>query len=202
VEEYQRLSPLVPVLHSRAARLAGKDAIRACAKRLGMLSRQGGRTGLAIEHELEMDVFQDYLLYMYRPHGLSLVQQMLNRHLYAQGSDEHGLLQGLVQARFSVFWLKEVHPEGGVVVLDVITGEELFLLDQSLPQQEVKGLLTAFRRFPFREAWMHTGASMSFGIIEDAGNLRPMGRFLNEQEERELNEANILRWRAMLRENG
>ncbi|ADW18861.1 hypothetical protein Despr_2726 [Desulfobulbus propionicus DSM 2032] len=201
VAEYKRLWPLMPVLHARAAKLAGKEAIRACGKRLGMFSKQNGKFVIGFEHELEMDVFQDYLLYMYRPRGFSLVRQLLNRKLYPQGSDERMLLEGMIQARFSVFWLREIVPAGGVVALDVITGEELFILDQSLPQQgDAVGLLTAFRLFPFGDAWMHTGANMSFGRIEDAGDLRPLGRFLSEKEERQLNEANIRRWRALLGE--
>ena len=199
--EHRRLWPLMPIIHARIAKLAGKEAVRACAKRLHMFSKQGNKLGIHFEHELEMDVFQDYLLYMYRPRGFSLVRQMFNRNRYPQGSDEQMLLAGMAQARFSVFWIRETHPAGGLVALDVITGEDFFILNQLLPQQQdVTGVLTTFRVFPFRGVWMHTGANMAFGQIEDAGDLRPMGRRLNEKEERDLNESNIRRWRALLKE--
>ena len=199
--EYQRLWPLMPVLHSRIARLAGKDAIKACAKRLGLLSKQGGRTGIAFTHDLEAEIFQDYLLYMHRPRGFSLVRQFFNRKPYPPGSDEHQLLSGMVQARFSAFWIRGVHPAGAFVALDVITGKEHVVLDRALTGQEAAiGLLSAFRVFPLKNVWMHTGANMSFGRIEDAGDLRPLGRVLNEQQEQELNEENIRRWRALLKE--
>jgi hypothetical protein len=110
------------------------------------------------------------------------------------------LLEGMNQARFSVFWVKELVPASGMVVLDVITGEELFVLDQSLPDQEVVGLLAAFRIFPFRDVWMHTGASMAFGIISEPQGLKPLGRRLNDKEEQELNEENFLRWRALIKD--
>lgn len=201
VAEYQRLWLLMPVLHSRIAKLAGKEAIRACAKRLHMFSKHAKTIGVHFEYEEEMDVFQDYLLYMYRPHGFNLVRQLFNRNLYAQGSDERRLLEGMVQARFSIFWVKDLHPSGGLIVFDVITGEDFFLLNQARSQQDVRGLLATFRIFPFHDVWMHTGANMTFGRIEDASELQAMGRYLTDQEERELNEANIHRWRALLRED-
>ena len=198
--EYQRLWPLVPVLHANIGKLAGKDAVKACAKRLGMLNKQGGKIGIHFEHEVEMDIFQDYLIYMHRPRGFSLARQMLNRNRYPQGSDERMLLGNMVQARFSLFWVRELHSAGGFVALDVITGEDFFLLDQSIPHQGEVGLLIALRLFPFHNAWMHTGATMVFGRIDDASGLQPQGRRFNEQEERELNEENIRRWRDIIRE--
>ena len=140
------------------------------------------------------------MIYMYRPRGFSLVKQMRNRKPYPEGSDEQRLLEAMHQARFSLFWIKELHQSGGMVVLDVITGEELFVMDQSLPQQEVVGLVAAFRVFPFRDVWMHTGASMAFGIIRDPKDLAPLGRHLDEKEEQKLNEENFLRWRAFVRD--
>jgi len=198
--EYRRLWPLIPNLHASIARLAGKEAIKTCARRLGMLSKQGGRLGVAFDHELEAEIFQDYLIYMHRPRGFSLVRQMRNRKRYPQGSDEQMLLEGMAQARFSAFWIKAVHQDGGFAALDVIRGEELFVLDQSLPRQDAVGLFAAFRIFPFRGVWLHTGAHMAFGTINDATGMQPLGRVLNDQEERALNEENIRRWRALLGE--
>jgi hypothetical protein len=198
--EYRRLWPLMPVLHSRVAKLAGKEAIRACAKRLRMFNKQGNKLGIHFAHELEIDVFQDYLLYMYRPRGFSLVRQMLNRNRYPQGSDEQMLLAGMAQARFSLFWIKELDPAGGFLALDIISGKDFFILDQSLPQQDARGMLMSFRIFPLRNVWMHTGANMSFGQIDDPKKVKPLNCLLSENEERQLNEDNFLYWRELLRE--
>ena len=200
VAEYKRLWPLIPKLHANITKLADKNAIKACAKRLRITTGQGKKTGMLLLNQYETDLFQDYLCYMYRPRGFSLVRQMRNRKPYPAGSDEQMLLEGMHQARFSLFWVKELHPSGGMVVLDVITGEELFVLDQSLPRQEVVGLLAAFRVFPFRDVWMHTGASMAFGIISDSDGLKPLSRKLDPKQEQELNEENFFRWRALIRD--
>lgn len=200
--EYQRLWPLMAKLQTTIARLADKQAIRACAKRLGIYTRKGTKLGIVFTNEYETELFQDYLIYMYKPRGFSLVRQMRNRRPYPEGSDEQQLLEGMHQARFSLFWVKELHPAGGMIVLDVITGEELFVLDQSLPRQEVTGLLAAFRIFPFLGVWMHTGANMAFGLISDSEGLQPLGRRLNDKEEQALNEENFSRWRALLQNQG
>ena len=44
VAEYARLRPVTVRLHNIAARMAGKEAVRACARRLQMLSRRDGRS--------------------------------------------------------------------------------------------------------------------------------------------------------------
>jgi len=199
VTEYNRLWQLMPKLHRNIARMADKTAMKACAKRLGVTTKSGKKLGMSFETEYETDLFQDYLIYMYRPRGFSLARKMRNRKPYPEGSDEQKLLENMQQARFSLFWVKELIEDSGMVVLDVITGEELFVLDQTLPQQDVTGLLAAFRIFPFGDVWMHTGASMAFGMIKDPKDLKPTNRRLSEKEEQLFNEENFARWRAFIR---
>lgn len=201
VAEYKRLWPIMPRLHAEASKLADKNAIKTCGKRLHLLGNtQGGKRTLVFEHEYETELFQDYVNYMYQPRGISLVRQLRNRKRYPEDSDEQQLLERMVKARFSLFWIRELHPAGGFVALDVITGEEFFILDQSLPQQDVVGLLSAFRIFPFRGVWMHTGANMSFGCIEDPEGLHPLNRHLDDKEEDILNRENFFRWRDLIRD--
>jgi hypothetical protein len=196
--EYKRLVPLMPALHMTIGKLAGTDAIGACAKRLQMMARQDGKKVINFTHELELDVFQDYLIYMHRPRGISFVQQMRNRKRYPQGSDEQRLLEGMVQARFSVFWIKEVVEEAGFIALDIMGGEECMILDQSIPPQDAVGLVSGFRIFPWANVWMHSGVNLPLGTIENADGLQPVGKLLNEKEEQALNEDTIARWRAII----
>ena len=168
VAEYARLRPVMTRLHGSAARLASKDkdAVRTCARRLQMLSRRNGRQVLVFEHELEAEIFQDYLLYMYRPRGFSFI--------------------------------RELYPEGGFTALDLIRGEELFLFDQSIPTQEVRGVLTGLRVFPMLGAWIHTGANLDLGRVPEDRGLAPLGRVFGEREEREMNEYVIRSWRERM----
>lgn len=198
VAEYKRVVPLMPVLHAAISKLAGKEAIKACGKRLQMISSQGNRRGIQFAHELEVEVFQDYLLYMYRPRGISLVRQVFNRQRYPVGSDEQRLLAGMIQARFSVFYIKELIPAGGFLALDIITGKDFFILDLALPQVEATGLLIGLRIFPFGSAWMHTGVSLTLGPIPDTSGLQTEKRMFTDQEELAFYEHIFFRWRSLL----
>lgn len=203
VAEYKRIWPIMPRLHAEASRLADKNAIKTCGKRLHLLDNtQGGKRTLVLEHEEETDFFQDYVNYMYQPRGFSLVRQLRNRKRYAEGSDEHNMLELMIQARFSLFWIREVFPVGGVVAVDVVTAEKLFILDQTLPQQDVTGLLIALRVFPFRNVWMHTGAGLPLGHIDDAAGFQPLNCQMSLKEEEQLNRDTFLRWQQECRDQG
>jgi hypothetical protein len=123
VEEYKRLRPIMTNLHTEISRLVRKDDLFACAKRLRMLGRQGGKKVIFFEHDFETDIFSDYQIYMHRPNGINAAQQMLNWNRYPAGSDERRLLDGMVKARFSVFMVKEIVRDAGFIGFDLYTGE-------------------------------------------------------------------------------
>jgi hypothetical protein len=195
VEEYRRLRDLMIRLHSELFKLARNEDRYACARRLGMLSKQGGKKTFIFDHELEMDFLQDYLTYMYRPHGINLVEQMLNRKRYVEGSEEHSLLTNMAKARFSVFQIREIIAQAGVVARDLVNGDEYFVADMSLPQQNATGHMLAFRIFPMNGFWMHTGACIPFGPSAEAPRSTSEGSPLNRKEEQMLNEVILLKWR-------
>lgn len=197
VAEYKRLWPVLPALHATIAKTASQDDVKTCGKRLGMLSRKGGKQGINFSHPMEMDVFQDYLIYMYRPRGFSLTRKLYNRKKYASESDEQQLLHCMVRARFSVFWIKEVKAEGARIAVDITNGESFCILDQTLPHHDATNVLAGLRIFPFRGMWMHTGASMPVGEIADPADFSPLGVSLDEKGERALNEETIRRWRSL-----
>ncbi len=198
--EYQQLRPLMTELHTEIGKLVRKDAIFACAKRLRMLSRQNGKKVILFEDEFEMDIFQDYQIYMHRPRGINAVQQMLNRNRYPDGSDKRRLLEGMVKARFSIFLVKEIIKPAGFIGMDIYTGEKFFILDLTLPTQDIVGLMSGFRIFPYKNVWMHTGANLTLGQTHDVAGFQSYGTQLNEKQEQTLNEEAIFRWRAMLGE--
>ena len=200
VAEYKRLWPLMPVLHAEIFKLASPADVKVCGKKLRMLDKKGAKVGLHFEHPLEMDMFQDYLFYMYRPHGFSLVRKMMNRKRYPPDSDEQQLLAAMVKARFSVFWIREMHQEGGLIALDVTTGDGFFIFDQSQVGLDLTGALVGMRIFPFLGAWMHTGACIPVGEIDDPAAFRPLNTTLNEVQERALNEQTMFRWRDVIKE--
>lgn len=197
IEEYKRLRPIMTKLHTEISRLVRKDDIFACAKRLRMLGKQDGKKVIHFEHDFEMDIFTDYQIYMHRPNGINAAQQMLNRNRYPAGSDERLLLDGMVKARFSVFMVKEIVKDAGFIGFDLYTGEDLFIMDLTLPKQDVVGLMIGFRIFPFDGYWMHTGANLTLGKVRDAQTIKPLGN-LSVKEEQSLNDEVIFEWRSMV----
>lgn len=197
IEEYKRLRPILTKLHTEISRLVRKDDIFACAKRLRMLGRQNGKKVIHFEHDFEMDIFTDYQIYMHRPNGINAAQEMLNRNRYPDGSDERRMLDGMVTARFSVFMVKEIVKDAGFIGFDLYTGEEFFIMDLTLPKQDVVGLMIGFRIFPFDGYWMHTGANLTLGKVRDAQTIKSLGK-LSVKEEQNLNDEVIFEWRSMV----
>ena len=197
IEEYKRLRPIMTKLHTEISRLVRNDDLFACAKRLRMLGKQDGKKVIHFEHDFEMDIFTDYKIYMHRPNGINTAQQMLNRNRYPTGSDERRLLAGMVKARFSVFVVKEIVKDAGFIGFDLYSGEEFFIMDLTLPKQDVVGLMIGFRIFPFDGYWMHTGANLTLGKVRDAQTIKPLGN-LSVKEEQSLNDEVIFEWRSMI----
>ena len=137
---------------------------------------------------------------MYRPHGINAVQQMLNRNSYPAESDERRLLEGMVQARFSVFLVKQVIGNAGFIGFDLYTGDEFFIMDLTLPTKDVVGLMIGFRVFPFHGYWMHTGANLTLGKVRDVNSVKPLGRLKSVKEEQSLNDEVIFEWRSFISE--
>ena len=202
VAEYKRLWPLLPTLHATIAKTASQEDTKICARRLQMLGKKGSKHGISFTHPVEMDLFQDYLIYMYRPRGFSLTRKLYNRKKYSPESDEQQLLHLMARARFSVFWIKEVNAEGAMTAVDITGGESFCILDQTLPNHDATNILTGLRIFPFRGMWMHTGASIPVGEITDPADFRPLGVTLDERGERALNEETIQRWRSIVSASG
>lgn len=184
-------------LHSEIRELARKDFFDSGAKRLRMLRKQGSSKTLVLQNEFEMGIFQDYLIYMHRPRGVSLVQQMLNSNRYGEGTPERPLLEGMAQARFSVFMVKELVPPGGFVALDTVTGGTFFILDRSICRQNALRILMGLRIFPYKGGWLHTGAAIPLVQADDnteSGHFLPM---LSQKDERDLNEQIFFLWRGL-----
>ncbi len=138
---------------------------------------------------------------MYRPRGINLVQQMLNQNRYQHGSGERQLLELMINARFSVFLIKQIVPKAGFIGLDIYTGEEFLVLDQKILQKDAVGMLMGFRIFKFHNTWMHTGAGLVLGKISDINGFEPQRVLLDEKQEQLLNEECIFQWRNSVRSN-
>lgn len=197
-EEHNRIRPILTRLHAELLKMITKDDAFACAKRLGMLIKQQGKNTIRIGHPLEMAIFSDYQIYMYRPQGMNAVQRLQLRNRYQEGSDERQLLAAMSQARFSVFVIKEIITETGFICIDLYSGNELFIVDPPLARHDSVGLVTGLRIFPLDDCWMYSGVNIALLKTADAGAIKPEGALQSFEEEQELNDSVILKWRQLM----
>jgi hypothetical protein len=199
LEEHKRLRPLLAYLHAEILQtLLQKEDALICAKRLGMIHTQQGVNTVRIGHPLEAALLSDYQIYMHRPQGINAVQRQLLRNRYPKESDEYRMLEAMTQARFSVFVIKSVVPDTGFTCIDLYSGQELFIMDPTLAQQDSVGLMTGLRIFPFDDFRMYTGVNIPMGMAANIEEIKPLGALQTVKEEQELNDSVIIKWREMI----
>jgi hypothetical protein len=103
---------------------------------------------------------------------------LANRYLKEAGGrltgDDLTVVEAMADARFSVFEIIGRHPVAGVVLLDLSTGEEVWLMDQGFEASAPSGYLLALRLIQPAEFHMTTGVvvSMSDETTWEAVNRR------------------------------
>ncbi len=102
----------------------------------------------------------DLALYALAADGASEVQ----RYLAAEGGDLEGddraVLEAMSEARFSLFEVLERHPVAGLDLQDVLTGKDVWLMDEGLEAFAPEGCRLWLRIFRPRDFWMTTGAAI------------------------------------------
>jgi hypothetical protein len=90
---------------------------------------------------------------------------LANRYLKEVGGrltgDDLTVVEAMADARFSVFEIIGRHPVAGVVLLDLSTGEEVWLMDQGFEASAPSGYLLALRLIQPAEFHMTTGVVVS-----------------------------------------
>jgi hypothetical protein len=111
------------------------------AKRLGPT---WGRTVL-LESGLEPVLAEDLAIYLPRP-GRSLpLDRCARAARLAPGSDEAIVLEAMRRARFSLWRVERRHETMGLVLRDLLRGEDIWLADEALERSARPGLAMAAR---------------------------------------------------------
>jgi hypothetical protein len=116
---------------------------------------------LIFENEDMSSVMGDCCLYDWFENGKNPVQRYAETHPAWPGTDESCLLNAYAQAKYRVLLLQSAVPEAGVHCRDVLSGEELFLMDLGLSRSLGSGKAAiATRTVPLGEYWMTGGAGL------------------------------------------
>jgi hypothetical protein len=162
---YQELRSAGRELNDRLIKQLPKAAIEECGKKLGMLKKKT----LVFGSENELSVLMDYSLYHYRRNGVGVVSRFLSMSPPSESSIEMALLKSMQKARYSLFVVKSATANRGVELIDVLSDEEIFLVDLSMSRSAPPGLMFGGHVLPMPGFHISSGAflPMPYSILED-----------------------------------
>ncbi|PZN80506.1 MAG: hypothetical protein DM484_09775 [Candidatus Methylumidiphilus alinenensis] len=141
-------------LNEKLVKQLTRQAIQECGKKLGVY-KQGN---LILDHEDEISVLMDYIIFHYRRNNVNVVSRYLALSHPENGSLEMSMLQSMLESFFSIFVVLAVSPGKGVIVGDIISDNELFITDIGLGHSAKPNMMFAANVFPFDKFYMTSGA--------------------------------------------
>ena len=143
-------------LNSTMFRKFTKDDIKTCAKHLGIWQQKA----LMVQNETEMDLFTDYAIYAYRPHGFNMAEKFLR--LFSKEIDEYELelLRRMSHAQYAIYQVEETNGTDSLKVVDVFSKVIYRLVDYQLAQTARQGMILAGFLIDFDGFWIQTGGTV------------------------------------------
>ena len=138
---YRRLRQIGKELHQAVLDVVAPKVVLDWAKRLGLAR---GRTML-LESDQEMILAEDLAIYLARPGRSHPLDRCARAARLPPGSDEAIVLEAMRQARFSLWRIERRHETMGLVLRDLLRGEEIWLVDEALERSARPGLEMAAR---------------------------------------------------------
>ena len=159
-ERYTRLRKVSQTLNHKMMDTLPKDAIHTIGKRLGIMRKHT----LILDSEDELSVLMDCCLYDLIKGGKNAVQWYAEWHPPAVNTDEYEILQGCLAASYRLVMPKSRVEGAGIQVVDLLTGEELFIMDFGMSQSPLN-VAYGTRTIPLGEFWMTGGAGLPAGRL-------------------------------------
>ncbi len=174
VAEYVRFRQLSQAPHSAAMKRISRSALHECGKALGIL-RHGT---FVFENESETALLTDTALYDRRDGGTTAVERHW-KDTEAADDDQRLLRDAMLHARFSLYQVKATRADAGLIVRDVLRGDDLLVLDRSFGTSALPGLVMAMRLLPFPAWAMTSGAGLPLDSAPAEAVLRDLPAILN-----------------------
>ncbi|HBA66724.1 MAG TPA: hypothetical protein DCZ48_11220 [Methylococcaceae bacterium] len=113
-----------------------------------------------VQNETEMDLFTDYAIYAYRPHGFNMVEKFLR--LFSKEADayELELLRRMRQAHYAIYQVEETNGTDSLKVVDVFSKVIYRLVDYQLAKTARQGMILAGHLIAFDGFWTQTGGTV------------------------------------------
>lgn len=143
-------------LHSKIFRKLTSQDIKTCAKHLGVWQHKV----LTLKNDTEVDLFTDYAIYGYQPHGFNLAEKFLRLFHKEADSFELALLQHLRSAHYTICQIEETNGTDRLKVIDLFSKEIYPLVDYQLAKSAYPGLMLAGYLVDFNGFAMMTGGAV------------------------------------------
>lgn len=126
-------------LHSKIFEKLSKEDHKTCAKHLGVWQHKS----IVLENDEEIDLFTDYAIYGYRPHGFNMAEKYLR--LFSKKADdfELALLRHMRSARYAIYQIEDTNGTDTLKAVDVFSKAPYLLVDHQMAKTAHSGLMLA-----------------------------------------------------------
>jgi len=138
---YRRLRQISKRQHEAVLDIIAPDVLFDWARRLAMTEGKA----VVLENINEMALPEDLAIYLPRPGRSHPLDRYARVARVTPGSDEAIVLAAMSRARFSVWRIERRHPATGLILRDLMRGEETWLVDEAMEKNAPPGMEMAAR---------------------------------------------------------
>ncbi len=138
---YRRLRQISKEQHEAVLDIIAPSVLLDWARRLDLTEGKA----IVLENDNEMTLPEDLAIYLPRPGRTHPLERYARVARFAPGSDEAIVLAAMRRARFSLWRVEQRHPTTGLILRDLLRGEETWLVDQAMEKNAPPGVEMAAR---------------------------------------------------------
>ena len=138
---YRRLRQISKEQHEAVLDIIAPNVLLDWARRLDLTKGKA----IVLENGNEMTLPEDLAIYLPRPGRSHPLDRYARVARFAPGSDEAIVLAAMRRARFSVWRIERRHPTTGLILRDLLRGEETWLVDEAMEKNAPLGVEMAAR---------------------------------------------------------
>ncbi len=138
---YRRLRQISKEQHEAVLDIIAPNVLLDWARRLDLTKGKA----IVLENGNEMTLPEDLAIYLPRPGRSHPLDRYARVARFAPGSDEAIVLAAMRRARFSVWRIERRHPTTGLILRDLLRGEETWLVDEAMEKNAPPGVEMAAR---------------------------------------------------------
>jgi len=138
---YRRLRQISKEQHEAVLDIIAPSVLLDWARRLDLTEGKA----IVLENDNEMTLPEDLAIYLPRPGRSHPLERYARVARFAPGSDEAIVLAAMRRARFSLWRVERRHPTTGLILRDLLRGEETWLVDEAMEKNAPPGVEMAAR---------------------------------------------------------